>query len=72
MLGLDEVEPFPVPNMPSRTQERPSTKIPLKRKGMGERKTFIPWEKYSEIHSKWLWPKGRAHRPVASTLPRRG
>lgn len=54
MLGLDEVEPFPVPNMPSRTQERPSTKIPLKRKGMGERKTFIPWEKYSEIHSKWL------------------
>lgn len=30
ILGLEEVEPFPVPNMPSRTQERPSTKIPLK------------------------------------------
>ena len=33
MLGLDEVEPFPVPKMPSRTQERPSTKIPLQCKG---------------------------------------
>lgn len=44
MLGLDEVEPFPVPNMPSRTQERPSTKIPLKCKEMEEIKTFIQWD----------------------------
>lgn len=29
MLGLEEVDPFPVPNTPSRTQERPSIKIPL-------------------------------------------
>lgn len=29
MLGLEEVDPFPVPNTPSRTQERPSMKIPL-------------------------------------------
>lgn len=29
MLGLEEVDPFPVPNTPSKTQERPSIKIPL-------------------------------------------
>lgn len=78
MLGLDEVEPFPVPNMPSRTQERPSTKIPLKCKGMGERETFIQRGKHSEICSKWLHPKGDVrgreppHSGEGSEAPRLG
>lgn len=32
MLGLEEVDPFPVPNTPSNTQERPSMKMPLRQK----------------------------------------
>lgn len=29
MLGLDEVDPFPVPNSPAIMQQMPSVKIPL-------------------------------------------
>lgn len=33
ILGLEEVEPFPVPKRPSSTQEIPSTNIPLQSQG---------------------------------------
>lgn len=32
MLGLDEVDPLPVPNSPAIMQQMPSIKMPLKRK----------------------------------------
>lgn len=33
MLGLDEVDPLPVPSNPAMMQQMPSVKIPLSRKG---------------------------------------
>lgn len=33
MLGLDEVDPLPVPSSPAIMQQMPSVKIPLQRKG---------------------------------------
>jgi len=39
MLGLDEVEPLPVPNRPSSTQDTPSMKMPLEGKAQASAST---------------------------------
>lgn len=39
ILGLEEVEPFPVPISPSNTQDRPSINIPLEREK--QKKVFV-------------------------------